>query len=71
MEEAGSEVLDKESNEMLALLVQYLAAMKVAQALNVECVTCDVHQGDKLGSSVAGELSRRKYDAIVSVSPKA
>ena len=45
MEEAGSEVLDKESNEMLALLVQYLAARKITQELNAECVHYDVRQG--------------------------
>ena len=49
VEEACTLVTDEDFSETLTLSMQYLEAMKVAQELNVECVPCDVYQGDKWG----------------------
>ena len=69
-EESCTEVIDKEFSKTLTFSAQDLVARKVAQELNVECVTCDAYQSSKVGSITAGKLERIKYNFMVSVSPK-
>ena len=38
---------------------QDAAAKKVAKVLNLEVETCDMHDGDKVGQSAVGELTRK------------
>ena len=58
VEEVRIDATDEDFSEMLALLVQDLEGMKVAQALNFECAPCDARQCDKVESSALGELTR-------------
>ena len=45
---------------MFSSSVLYLAASLASKELNSEKIEYDMHQGDKLGASAVGELSRRK-----------
>ena len=40
--------------------MQDLAASVVSNESNVKKVECDMHQGDKVGASTVGELTRSK-----------
>ena len=69
-EKVCTEAIDKEFSEMLTFTVQYLSTRKVSQELNVECVPCGMHQGDKVVSSTRRELTRSKDDVIVNMLPQ-
>ena len=59
-EEMFTEVTGKLLKELLASLVQDRTAMKVAQQLGVETVSCGAYQGDEVGSSVVGDSTHGK-----------
>ena len=69
-QDACTEVLDKNFVNIFASSVRDLAASKVAVELIVEKVECDVHQGDKVGSSAVGKLTRSKDNVIVNEFPE-
>ena len=66
-DEACAEAIDKELSETLASSAKHLAGRKVAQELNVECVPCEMCQGNKVGISSEEELTRSKYNFMVSI----
>ena len=68
-EEVGDEVIDKLFNKMFSQSVQDLVARKVANELSEDCVPCDMHQGDKAGSSAVGKLARSKDDLAIKAFP--
>ena len=63
-------MLDKGFIDVFALSVQDLAAKKVSPELNVEKVECGMRQGDKVGISTGGELTRSKDNGILSTFPE-
>ena len=69
VEDSCIQVLDKYFVGF-SLSVQDLVESKVSAESNAEKAECDMHQGDKVGSSAAGELTRSKGNAIVSAFPK-
>ena len=60
VEEVCDEIIDKVFNKILSQSVQCLVAKKVANELSLDCVPCDMDQGDKTGSSTVRELAKRK-----------
>ena len=66
-------MIDKDFSDIFALSVQDLAASKVSQELNSDCVPCGIHQGDSVGISAVGGgggLTRIKDNAIVNSFPE-
>ena len=56
------EILDltsRELEDLVGLAVQDAAATKVARDLDLEVETCDMHDGDKIGTSAIGSLVRK------------
>ena len=69
VEESCDEVIDKVINEIFSQLFQDLGIRKVANELSENYVSCDMHQGNKVGSSAAGELSRSKDNFAINTFP--
>ena len=52
------ECFELDFQDVLSSSVQDLAASAASKELKVKKVECDVHQGDKVGASTVGELTR-------------
>ena len=63
-------MLDKDFSDVFTLSVQDLAARKVDQELNLKCVPCGMHQGNKAGIGAEGGITRNKDNVIVSTFPE-
>ena len=61
-----NEVLDKNFANVFASQVQHLVVRKVSVELNGDKVEFDMHEGNKVGISDSGELSRNKDNVLVS-----
>ena len=53
-----NEMFELNFQNMFSYSVQDLGASNALEELLVENVECDMHQGDKVGSSTVGELTR-------------
>ena len=57
-EKSCCETFDLKFQEMFSFSVEDMAVSTVAKELEGDKVECDMHQGDKVGASAVGELSR-------------
>ena len=69
MEEACVECFKLDFTPGFSSSTQDLAASAVSKELNVENVECDTHQGDKVGASAVGELTRSNHKVKLLIIP--
>ena len=58
VQDISNEMFETNFQNIFSCSVQDLAASAVAKELLVDKVECDMHQGDKVGASVFGDLTR-------------
>ena len=69
-EDVSLELTDKQFKDIFSSSVQDQAAKKVAKELDVATDTCDMHQGDKIGASAVGELTRSRDGVVINAFPE-
>ena len=55
--------------DLFGLAIQDRGATKVAKALELDEEICDMHNGDKIGASAIGELTRSKNSQVINPFP--
>ena len=64
------EIFGEDFSNVFGMSVQDAAATKIAKDMGFEVETCDMHDSDKVGASVVGELTRRKFGIEVNQFPE-